>query len=334
MMFDDLHIIRKEIDNAICDLRLDLSGLVILTEAASNLFVLSPLIAAVAGAKDVYALIKSSKYGSHLQIIEHAQKVAKGLGVALAPIHFLQAEEFTAHSEVDIVCNLGHVRPINNEFIDKLKSGAVISYMCEAWEFRPADLDLNSCKKRKIGVYGVNEEHSLVNCFVEAGLLALKMILSSQISLIGSKIAILSRDKFGLSIFKALRPFAKSLVLISEFSNINNQIDNLDILITADYLFEKEVVGECGLVSPSLLKKLSPNVKIIQFCNKNNIDEIKSSCLSVLPAVQLEPHRMSETLADISYRALVRLHTGGLKAGEINFTKDNAIGLDFRQELF
>ena len=59
----------------------------------------------------------------------------------------------------DIVTNLGFVRPINGEFLRRLKPTAVIPLMFETWEYRHADLDLSECRRLGIAVLGTNEHH-------------------------------------------------------------------------------------------------------------------------------------------------------------------------------
>lgn len=44
--------------------KLDLNGLIVFTEAACGEFIYTPIIAAMAGAKKVYAITKDSKYAS------------------------------------------------------------------------------------------------------------------------------------------------------------------------------------------------------------------------------------------------------------------------------
>ncbi len=62
-------------------LELDLSGLVVLTEAASGPYVVTPIIAALAGAARVIALTAPSRYGSIEAVIAQTQALADLCGV-------------------------------------------------------------------------------------------------------------------------------------------------------------------------------------------------------------------------------------------------------------
>jgi len=317
-MEKDIHIICREIKMAISDLELDLNGLSILTEAASGLFAFSPIIALMAGAKKVHAVLKTTKYGTFDEIKERTVSLAKEVGGNVSNLEIIEKNKFENFRGIDIVCNLGHVRPIDRFFIGRLKEDCVITYMCEAWEHREGDIDLDFCRERGIAVYGMNEEHPKINCFFETGLIALKMIFESGVSISNARVLIVSRDKFGKEISKQISKYTDRVVLIDNFNAMNlESFAGLDLLIVADYLYPDIVIGENGVIRPSLLKEKSPYVKVIQYCGSNSIDDMTQAGISYYPDVKLEAVRMYKTLADISYRALIRLYAGGLKVGEI-----------------
>jgi hypothetical protein len=54
---------KNKIEDAIDRLELDLSGKVVLTEAATGAYIVTPVIAALAGA-EVYAFTKDTRYGT------------------------------------------------------------------------------------------------------------------------------------------------------------------------------------------------------------------------------------------------------------------------------
>jgi len=323
MIEQDLKIIKNEIDKAIQDLQLKLDGLTILTETASNIYFLAPIIALAAGARKVYALSSTTKYGQFNDIAKRTFKIAENLNLLDSRLEIIKKEHFKAYDEIDIVTNLGHVRPLDKTVLPKFRSGTIISYMYEAWEYRPADLDLKLCQKNNLSVYGINEEHPLVNCFAEAGLIGLRLIFDSKISLLNAKIAVVSRDKFGREIVKSIRKFNNTVVLIDDFTkNFAKNLKDLDLLVISDYNYLKTIIGDQGIIRPQNLKLQSPNVKILQYCGHNRLADIKKMHIPIYPDTELEPQRMFLTLGDISYRSIVRLYTAGLKVGEIAFHKD------------
>ena len=314
---DNLAIVSHEIQQAISDLKLDLSDRNVLTEAATGIFACTPIIAALAGAKTVYAVGKETSYGSMDEIRTQLEQWIKKFGISSSSIKILEKEKFDQFDQVDIVTNVGHVRPITRDTMKKLGEQVVISYMCEAWEFRHGDLDLDYCAKNKIPVAGVNEDHPSVNCFREVGLIALKILMDAKLSIYDANIVILSRDKFGSEILKTLRNFTSNVSCVSDFDNANpDQFKDAEILIVADYLYPDEIVGNEGFIQPQILKSVAPNVRIIQYCGTNNVKDIEKEGLVIHPSKTLPPVRMQYTLAEVSHKTVIRLHAGGLKVGQ------------------
>jgi hypothetical protein len=317
MMTYDAHIIGAEILHAINALTMDLSGLTVLTEAASGIFALTPLIALLSGAEHVYAVSRTTRYGTFEDVSEHTLALARQLNIETTPLTIIEKHQFHQYGEIDLITNLGHVRPLDDGILSQLHQYAVISYMCETWEHRKDDLDLRLCQRYRIPVCGTDEEHPAVNCFRETSVIALKLLIEAKISLFDARIVILSRDKFGRELETLLRHFTSDLVVISDFErDFTHDLPDINVLIVADYLYEGVIIGANGILSPSLLKQYAPYVKIIQYCGHNQIRDIIEAGLAVYPEVELSPNRMVNTLADVSYKATIRLHAAGLKVGE------------------
>ena len=58
---------KNKIEDAVDRLNLDLSGKVVLTEAATGAYIVTPVIAALAGA-EVYAFTKDTRYGTVAEV--------------------------------------------------------------------------------------------------------------------------------------------------------------------------------------------------------------------------------------------------------------------------
>src|SRR5262245_22111919 len=119
-----VRLIRAAIDR--CEL--DLNGATVLTEAASGAYVVTPVIAAMAGAEQVYAFTRNSRHGTVEEVTETTMRLAEAAKcedqinvlTQLTPEHIHAA---------DIVTNSGHVRPIDARFVEQMKSSAVIPLM-------------------------------------------------------------------------------------------------------------------------------------------------------------------------------------------------------------
>lgn len=312
------NIIQNEVALAISELKLDLSGFVILTEAASGIFALTPIIANLAGASHVYAIGQDSKFGSFDSIRDTIYRLAPEFGCDVSRIDIMKKSQFHAFDEVNIVTNLGNVRPLDSSFISQLNANSVISYMSEAWEYRESDIDIELCTQRGIKVAGTNENHPTVDCFKETGIIAISMAIQARVSLPKASVLIISSDHFGPRIFDSMRCICGNVHLVKDLNIIKeSELSNIDLLIVADYVSNVDIIGETGFIRPSKLKLLSKNVVVLQYCGHNCIADMDAAGIEYFPKMSLESHRMAQTLADVSNRSVIRLLTGGLKVGQI-----------------
>src|SRR5690242_1569098 len=97
----------------------------ILTEAATGAYGVTPITAALAGASKVYAFTKSSRHGTGADATEWTRELASKAGVSdQVKIIYELTEEVI--SDIDIVTNSGHLRPITSDLIEKLRPGSVV----------------------------------------------------------------------------------------------------------------------------------------------------------------------------------------------------------------
>ncbi|MCH7612988.1 MAG: hypothetical protein IIB45_06465, partial [Candidatus Marinimicrobia bacterium] len=168
----------------------------ILTEAASGPYVVTPVIAIMAGAERVLALTSESSYGSTEDVNAQTRALEALCGVeGSIEIHTQRSPDL--FYQADIVTNLGFVRPIDAEAVEVMRPTAVIHLMCESWEFREGDVDLNACRRNGIRVVGTNEDHPGLDVFDYSGWLCIKMLLEAQIEIHKSQILLVGSDKFG-----------------------------------------------------------------------------------------------------------------------------------------
>ena len=142
-------------EEVVDELKLNLNGLKILTEAGNGGFECTAIMAGIAGAENIYACTKSSRYGSR-ESIEKNIKMMDTFKRFSDRIKFVESIKEVDPTDIDVVTNLGHVRPITGSFIKKMKETSVISLMWEPWEFRK-DLDLEVAVNCNMPVIGTNE---------------------------------------------------------------------------------------------------------------------------------------------------------------------------------
>ena len=132
-------------------LDLDLSGMTVITEAATGAYAVTAVIAAMAGAR-VHAIARDTeRHGSFEDAVAATVSLATKAG-AVGRIEIAREPAPASLAACDILTNSGHLRPISRAMVERLPPSAVIALMFEAWEFRDADLDLAACRARGIAL--------------------------------------------------------------------------------------------------------------------------------------------------------------------------------------
>jgi len=326
---------KKLVEKLIADLKLNLSGLVVLTEAASRNYIFTPLIAAVANAEKVIAVTKDSKYGKAKDVTENTLLFAKYFGVD-GKIQVFDVLEPTMIEKADIVTNLGFLRPINKDFISHLKPTAVIPLMYETWEFREQDLDLRECWKKGIPVLGTNEEHEALRIFDYVGHLCLKKLYEAEVEVFRSKIVLIGNNRFGKNIIKTLSAVGAEVLCVTEAKeeeirelggtkigdslgefNVQDKMKSCEAIIINTYPSLDVIIGENGDISAKRLKELAHGTAIIQLNGQVDRKSLDAYGFAYLPKEKPIAGHMGWTLADLGPKPLIALHTGGLKVGEL-----------------
>ena len=130
----DKERLKKIVKSSLDRFKLNLSGLTIFTEAANGPYAYTPIVAALADAKKVYAFAKDSRFGSKEEIKENIITIAKEFGI-VDRISVVYDKDSKVIGECDIITNSGFLRPIDKKMIDAMKKTAVVSLMFEAWEY-------------------------------------------------------------------------------------------------------------------------------------------------------------------------------------------------------
>lgn len=314
---------RRLIHEAISKFNLNLKGLVVLTEAASNNFVYTPLIAAIAGAKIVHAITKDSRYAMADEVTRDTLFIAEQWGIA-EQLEIHKAVEPDIIKAADIVTNSGFVRPIDSEFISYMKDTAVIPLMFETWEFREHDLDLRACRKRNISVLGTNENMSGLEIFKYIGNLALKLAFELNIEVFGSKVAVVGGGYFGDNVINAFLN-AGADVISYRIDGGNNPIteeskrrlSNCDLLVITEHESRDLILGKSGQISVNELLKVAPGISIVHIAGNVDQEAIRKAGIPCRPAIIAPPGYMSVSLDYLGPKPVIDLQTAGLKVGEL-----------------
>jgi len=294
-----------------CDLQLH--DTTVLTEAATGAYAVTPVIAAMAGAKKVIALTQNSRYGTIEDVIAQTQQLEQIAGVE-GRIQFATSKTADIVAQADIITNSGHVRPLDAKTIAWMKPTAAIGLMYEAWEFRSEDLDLAACHQRRIAVAGVNERHPSVDVFSFLGIMAVKLLLDAGIAVYTSKILLLCDNPFSSFIERGL-------------VNASADVDTFTTLAAAptDKQYDAILVALQPQSEPVLsaadVKAIASaywqGTVVAQYWGDIERSALASYHIPVCPELEPKPGHMGILPSAVGAEPIIRLQTGGLKAAEV-----------------
>jgi hypothetical protein len=296
---------------AIAATGLDLTDMTVLTEAASGAYGVTAVIAAMAGARQVHAFTRPSRYGSVSEVIDWTLELANAAGVA-ERIGIIELVPPAILGAVDIVTNSGHLRPLTAALIDRLPGSAVIALMFEAWEFRPEAIDLPACARRGIPVVGINERHEAVDVFSFLGPLCAKQLHDCGLAVYRNRIALVCDNGFAEPIMRGLVGLG---ALVDVFANVAAMHrEEWDAVVVALLPAREPRIGHAE--ARHLATVIPPEAIIVQFWGDVNRYAAMSHSLNVWPARPPSAGHMAVLLSEIGPEPIVRLQAGGLRAAE------------------
>lgn len=291
--------------------RLDLAGRTVLTEAANGAYVVTPVLAAMAGA-DVYALAAATPYANTDELIAVTSRLARLAGIG-DRITFADHRSKVPLSEVDIVTNSGQVRPIDAEMINKLKPGCVIPLMYESWEYRASDLDLEASRQRSFPVAGTNEQHPDVDVFPYLGQLAIKQLHEAGVAVRRTRIVLLCDNSFGPFIERELRGNGATVALAPALS-AELLAPYADAIVVALRPRDEFVLTAADAL---LIREEAPDAVVIQYWGDVDRAAISAERVHIWPDQAPGVGHMGVLPSAVGPEAIVRLQSGGLKVGEV-----------------
>ena len=313
--------IARAIRETVGSLELDLRGRRVLTEAATGAYVVTPVIAAVAGA-DVTALTRSTRHGSAEEVRRQTLVLAEELAVAdrIRVVESLSDEDL---GTADVVTNSGHLRPLDAAKVNKMKAGSVVPLMYESWELRPGEIDLDACKRQGVRVAGTNECHERIRVFDYLGMLAVLGLLRCRVSVPFSRILLVCQNSFAPFIARTLVGCQADLEVL-EGTELPTSIvarhrgvdapGDYDAVVLADTPGPRPILGRIGEAKYSL-DQIGRTGALIQIWG----DADRSCFEGIACYPETPPHagHMGILLSELGPEPIVRLQAGGLKVGEV-----------------
>jgi hypothetical protein len=297
---------------------LELSGKVVLTEAATGAYVVTPVLAAMAGAEKVYAITKDTRHGTVQQVQEQTEDLARIAGVG-ARIEMITQKQHEVVAQADIITNSGHVRPIDAEMVSWMKPSAVVPLMYEAWEFRPGDIDLAACRRHGIKVAGTNECHPAVDVFSFLGTMAVKLLLDAGITSYGTSILCLCDNPFGPFIEEGLTRAGARVQIYQSLSRVEER-GLYDAVVVALRPKREPVLSADDVIT---IGNRWPGAVVAQFWGDVDRKFPLGVRVPIWPPQAPAPGHMAILPSDIGPEPIVRLQSGGLKVAELLVSGDS-----------
>ncbi|OGR90236.1 MAG: hypothetical protein A2992_07950 [Elusimicrobia bacterium RIFCSPLOWO2_01_FULL_59_12] len=298
-----------------------MSGLTVLTEAATGHYSLTASIAALAHAKNVYALTAESRFGTAQEAARQTTALADAWGVS-GNVHILSSREDPRLHEVDLVTNLGFVRPINRALLGRLKPGVSIALMWEPWEFRESDLDLAACRELNIPVLGTQESHPALQLFDYVGLVAMKLLFELEIEVFRSRLIVVGQGVLAEKTLAVLtRNGAHATVLSGRppetlsSGKAQDAFRQADAAVIVEHHLKESLIGPDGQITAFQLKDLNPGLSIAHICGAVDASQIETAQIPLAPRPIAPAGYMSVLTNYVGPKPLIDLHAAGLKVG-------------------
>lgn len=319
--------IARIFERLISELKLNLDGLTIYTEAASGHYLHTPILAAVAGAERVFAITRDSNYGSRDEIRQATIEQARAWGVndRIEVVFERKPEQL---ERADVITNTGFVRPIDKALIECLKPTAVIPLMWETWEMRESEFDLSACKDRGILVLGTDEAAPPFAMYPYAGFLGTKLLF--ELGLEGHKTSVLLLGNSGGMGREMDIHFRSVGIEVDWFTNGEggnsysklgvHYLENAhryDAILLVEHSCPTLLIGEGGLIQYGDILQLNPATGIGVVTGNLDIPGVVRSGLTYFPDTLRPFGHMSYQPCELGPLPVLGLYATGLKIGEV-----------------
>ncbi|HVU83399.1 MAG TPA: hypothetical protein VHC50_01070 [Puia sp.] len=314
-------------------LELDLKGKTVLTEAATGAYIVTPVLAAIAGAR-VFAFSKTTRYGNVEEVFSRTRELAATFKSFPLDIHYTEKLDPEIISQADIITNSGHLRPLTESMLQYAKPELVIPLMYEAWEWRESDMDIRYIRKRGFKIGATNERHPDVDVFNYLGDMALKQIFDAGICPYRNRFILLCNNDFGPFIAKVLARVCDGLAVIDLDEHRDRydhgQIDwvggfpevkvpdrykDAEAVIFTAYPFDQNWIGEKTPIRIEQIRSSLTDPYILRYAGDLDETAVQKEGLRFFPQHVHSGH-MGILPSAIGYDPIIRLQSGGLKAGE------------------
>ncbi len=314
---------RRLVDRAIAEQRLDLTGLRVLTEAATGHYAYTAALAARAGA-EVVALAADSPYGSGHEVAAEVARAAASLEVAVRCTTERSAEVV---GWADIVTNTGPLRPIDARLVGWMRPTAVVPLMWETWEWRPEELDLDACQREGVLCLGTREGPAPLDFEGYLGATALRLLFELGLEVHKTELLVVGGG-LGDPVVRSLRRFGLEPRWVADAPGADLPLDALsthwveagaryDAVLVAEHRDPRRLLGDGGLLEADELARVQPAVRVGVISGAVDGEALRRAGIPVVPERLRPPGYMSFQPAVLGPRPVLELYAAGLRVGEV-----------------
>jgi len=298
--------------------KLNLNNYNILLPVSPKEPALIAVIAAMAGAKNIY--VKTNK----LPLKNIIAKTATELG--FENIKCFDNPTAEVLSEINTVVKGGEIDKIDSAFINQLNKKAVITLFPENLDFNNTEnIDLEACNKAKIPVIGIDPEDKNLNLYKYFSHIILKRCYEAGLAVYKSRVLLIGHGDLldsSLQLLKAANVivYTCNIQASLDWNFLVKRLPELDAIIIIDYpQTSNQVIGSKGFVSISDIVDLCPNVKIIHFSGKLEENSLNFGKIKYFPS-EIIQNSINLNILELGENGLVETATACLKVAD-NLTK-------------
>ena len=323
--FPGLQTVRL-IRRTIASTRLDLKGLRVLTEASVGYRRVTPVIAALAGADEVFAVGRDSVVFSRKQAEEQTAYFAELARVG-ARVKFLSTRLQAPLATVDVVTDLPGVRPIDESIVRNIAETAAVTLMRGTAHWRAGDVDVATCRRHGIAVAGLDEEAVGLHRYAPQAVLAALLDLGVEVT--GATMVVVGDGPAVPYVVQALaRLDARVLVAAPETAGrvglyggekagetlgdeaVAGRLAEADALVLCPASADARTVGPGAPADAARLAAAAPHLAVVGLDAENDLRALGAAGLRCRPAGG------PGGVFDLLPQAVIAQHAAGLKVAE------------------
>lgn len=298
---------------AVAECGVDLSGVRVLTEAATGPYVVTPVLAALAGA-EVDAVTRTTRYGTVAEVVRQTLGLAELAGVR-DRIRVHEGLTPALVGAADVVTNSGHLRPLDARVVGWMRPDAVVPLMFEAWEIDLGrdDVDLDALRARGVRFAGTNERNPAVGVFGFLGPMAVRLLTDAAVAVRGCRVAVLCDNPFRDYLRDGLTAAGADVTVTDRPAGLE-LTEDLDAVLVALRPTGRPVLSSADV---DRVAALAPTAVLAQFWGDLPREHCYRLGVPVVPAPAPPAGHMGVLPSAVGPEPVVRLQAGGLRVAAV-----------------